>query len=63
MHHLGVGINHHHKQVIIIIDHYRASAVEKKTAEIISQHQIAPKKIYRTNILVDEETKRTREPK
>jgi len=63
MHSLEVGIDHHHKRVIIIIAHYRASAVEKKTAEIISQYEIAPTKIYWTNILVDEETKRTREPK
>ena len=63
MHHLGVGIDHHHKQVIILVDHYWATVVEKKTGEIISQHEIAPTKIYWTNILVDEETKRTRKPK
>jgi len=63
MHSLGVGIDHHHKQVILIIYYCRASVVEKKTAEIISQYEIAPTKIYWTNILVDEETKRTREPK
>ena len=63
MHSLGVGIDHHHKQVILIIYYCRASGVEKRAAEIISQHEIAPTKIYWTNILVDEETKRTREPK
>jgi len=63
MHHLGVGIDHHHKQVVIVVDHYRATVVEKKTGEIISQHEIAPTKSYWTNILVDAETKHSRKPR
>ena len=63
MHHLGVGIDQQHKRVIVIVDHYKASVVEKKTGEIISQHEIAPTKSYWTNILVDEETKRSRKLK
>lgn len=63
MHHLGVGIENRFKRVYLIVDHFHASVVEKKTGEILSQHVIEPARIYWTNFLVDEQTKRTRRPK
>ena len=63
MHHLGVGIEHHFKKVFVVVDHYKVSVVEKKTAEILSKHIIEPTRTYWTNYLVDEATKRTRKPK
>ena len=63
MHHLGVGIEHHFKRVFIVVNHYKLSVVEKKTGEILSKHFIEPSRIYWTNILVDELTKRSRKPK
>jgi hypothetical protein len=63
MHHLGVGIDHHFKKVYVIVDHYKASVVEKKTGEILSQHVIEPTRTYWTNLLIDEVTKRSRKPK
>ena len=63
MHHLGVGIENQFKKVYVVVDHYKVSVVEKKSGEILSQHEIAPTKSYWTNFLVDEETKRSRRPK
>ena len=63
MHHLGVGIDHHFKKVFVIVDHYKVSVVEKKTGEVLSQHQIEPTRTYWTNYLIDEMTKRSRKPK
>ena len=60
MHHLGVGIHQRLKRVIVIVDHYKVSVVEKKTGEILSQHEIQPTRTYWTNYLVDDATKRTR---
>ena len=60
MHHLGVGISHQFKTVFLIVDHYKVSVIEKKTGEILSQHEIASSKSYWTNYLIDEETKRSR---
>lgn len=60
MHHLGVGIIHQFKTVFLIVDHHKVSVVEKKTGEILSQHEIAPSRTYWTNYLIDEETKRSR---
>lgn len=58
-----LGIQHQHKKVILIIDHYKVSVVEKKTGEILSKHAIEPTRTYWTNVLLDEATKRSREPK
>jgi transposase InsO family protein len=63
MHHLGAGIENQFKKVYVVGDHYKVSVVDKKTGEILSQHIIEPTRIYWTNILVDEMTKRTRKPK
>lgn len=63
MHHLGVGIENQFKKVILIVDHYKVSVVEKKTGEVLSQHTIEPTRSYWTNVLVDEVTKRSRKPK
>lgn len=63
MHHLGVGIEHHFKNVFVLVDHYKVSVVEKKTGEILSKHIIEPTRDYWTNFLVDEESKRSRKPK
>ena len=63
MHHLGVGIEHHFKKVFVVVDHYRVSVIEKTTGEVLSKHTIEPARVYWTNFLVDEETKRTRKPK
>ena len=60
LHPLGVGINHQLKTVFLVVDHYKVSVIEKKTGEILSQHEIAPSKTYWTNYLIDEETKRSR---
>lgn len=63
MHHLGVGIHQRFKRVIVVVDHYKVSVVEKKTGEILSQHEIQPTRTYWTNYLVDEATKKTRKAK
>lgn len=63
MHHLGIGIEHRHKKVIVIVDHFKVSVVEKKTGEILSQHEISPGRSYWTNVLVDEEMKKSRKAK
>jgi len=63
LHHLGVGIQHQQKKVILIVDHFKVSVVEKKTGEVLSQHEINSSRSYWTNLLVDEETKKSRKPK
>ena len=63
MHHLGIGIEHRHKKVIVIVDHFKASVIEKKTGEVLSQHEISPGRSYWTNVLVDEEIKKSRKTK
>jgi len=63
MHHLGVGIEQRHKKVFIIVDHYKVSVVEKKTGEVLSRHEIQPGRSFWTNILIDEETKKSRKAK
>lgn len=63
MHHLGVGIEQRHKRVILIVDHFKVSVVEKKTGEVLSQHTIEPTRSYWTNLLVDSETKKSRKKK
>lgn len=63
MHHLGVGIEQRHKRVILIVDHFKVSVVEKKTGEVLSQHAIEPTRSYWTNFLVDTETKMSRKKK
>ena len=42
MHHLGVGIENRFKKVYVVVDHYKVCVVEKKTGEILSQHEIQP---------------------
>lgn len=63
MHHLGVGIGHSHKSVIMIVDHFKVSVVEKKTGEVLSQHLIEPSRSYWTNQLVEEAVKKSRKKK
>lgn len=63
MHHLGIGVEHRDKKVIIIVDHIKVVVVEKKTGEVLSEHEINPSRIYWTNILVDEATKKSRKGK
>ena len=63
MHHLGIGIEHRDKKVIMIVDHIKVIMVEKSTGEVLSKHEINPSRNYWTNFLVDEETKRSRQPK
>jgi transposase InsO family protein len=63
MHHLGVGIEHRDKKVIMVVDHIKVSVVEKKTGEVLSEHEINPTRSYWTNFLVDTDTKKSRKPK
>ena len=58
MHHLGIGVEHRHKKVIIIVDHYKATVIEKKTGEKISEHEINPSKMYWANSLSEFNEKR-----
>lgn len=53
MHHLGIGRGHRDKRVIIIVDHTKVTVVEKRTGEILSEHEINPTKNYWANILPD----------
>ena len=41
MHHLGVGRGHRDKRVTLIVDHIKVSVVEKKTGEVLSEHEIS----------------------
>jgi hypothetical protein len=45
------------------LDHFKVCVIEKKTGEVLSQHEINPGRSYWTNVLVDEETKRSRKAK
>ena len=63
MHHLGVGIHHGHKVVLMIVDHFKVTVVEKKTGEVLSQHEIDSSRSYWTNLLLDEEVKKSRKRK
>ena len=63
MHHLGVGVKHRDKKVIMIVDHIKVIVVEKRTGEVLSKHEIIPSRDYWTNYLVNEESKRSRRPK
>ena len=63
MHHLGVGVESKFKKVLVVIDHYKVSVVEKNTGEVLSKHIIEPTRDYWTNFLVVEMTKRSRKPK
>ena len=63
MHHLGIGIEHRDKKVIMIVDHIKVIVVEKRTGEVLSEHEINPSRNYWTNILVDSETKKSRKKK
>lgn len=63
MHHLGVGRGNREKKVIIIVDHIKVTVVEKKTGEVLSEHEINPLRSYWTNILVDSPTKKSRKKK
>lgn len=60
MHHLGVGRGHRDKAVIIIVDHIKVTVVERRTGEVLSEHEISPAKSYWTNTLVDSDTDKTR---
>ena len=63
MHHLGVGVEHRDKKVIMVVDHIKVAVVEKKTGEVLSEHEINPSRSYWTNILVDADTKKSRKKK
>ena len=63
MHHLGVGRGNRDKKVIIIVDHIKVVVVEKKTGEVLSEHEINPSRSYWTNFLVDEATKKSQKEK
>jgi transposase InsO family protein len=63
MHHLGIGIHHSYKVVIMIVDHFKVTVVEKKTGEVLSQHEIDSSRSYWTNLLIAEEVKKTRKKK
>jgi len=62
MHHLGTGVEHRHKKVIIISDHYKATVVEKGTGEKISEHEINPSKTYWANNLSEFNEKKRKSP-
>ena len=53
MHHLGVGRGNRDKRVIIVVDHFKVSVVEKQTGEVLSEHEINPAKGYWANIAPD----------
>lgn len=53
MHHLGIGRGHCDKRVIIIVDHFKVTVVEKRTGEMLSEHGVNPAKSYWANILPD----------
>lgn len=51
MHHLGVGRGNRDKRVIIVVDHVKVTVVEKRTGEVLSEHEINPAKEYWASIL------------
>lgn len=51
MHHLGVGRGNRDKRVIIVVDHVKVTVVEKRTGEMLSEHEINPAKEYWASIL------------
>ena len=53
MHHLGVGRGNRDKRVIIVVDHFKVSVVEKQTGEVLSEHETNPGKGYWANIAPD----------
>jgi len=57
MHHLGVGRGNRDKRVIIVIDHLKVTVVEKRTGEMLSEHEINPAKEYWANIWPDSPSK------
>lgn len=63
IHHLGVGVHHGHKVILMIVDHFKVTVVEKKTGEVLSQHEIDSSRNYWTNLLLDEEVKKSRKRK
>jgi hypothetical protein len=63
VHHSDRGVQGEFKKVFVVVNHYKVSVVEKKTGEVLSQHEIDPSRNYWTNLLVDEATKRTRKAK
>ena len=57
------GIMRRHKRVIVIVYHLKVCVIEKKTGEVLSRHEIQPGRSFWTNILIDEETKKSRKAK
>ena len=49
MHHLGVGADHQHKPVVILIDEHTCTVVERATGEILATNTIDPTRIYWRN--------------
>ncbi|OLT40556.1 IS481 family transposase [Saccharomonospora sp. CUA-673] len=49
MHHLGVGITHRHKHIVILIDTTQATVIHLDTSEIIATHTIDPNRTYWRN--------------
>jgi len=49
MHHLGVGITHQKKRVIILIDEHEVTVVYLNTGEVIATNRIDPARSYWRN--------------
>lgn len=60
LHHLGVGIKHREKLIIMIIAYDNVTVSDKRTGEILSEHTIDDDKKYWTNTALTYEEKATR---
>jgi len=49
MHHLGVGIVHKNKRVILLIDEHDVTVVHLETGDVIATHTIDPERSYWRN--------------
>jgi len=49
MHHLGVGADHRHKPVVILIDEHTCTTVERTTGQILATNTIDPTRTYWRN--------------
>ncbi len=49
MHHLGIGVAHQHKRVIMLIDEHTVTVVHLDTGEVITTNTIDPGRVYWRN--------------
>ncbi|MBI3430282.1 MAG: transposase [Actinobacteria bacterium] len=60
LHHLGVGIKHREKLIIMIIAYENVIVADKRTGEVLSEHAIDDDKKYWTNTALTDEERATR---